>query len=435
MKLKAKHKKTLLSIIISMMVLSANYVVGNTSIPVPDEMRVLRYCDRAKAFLGLHQDSIPHEVMLIDVYYDKQLIDYAEPKYGKPMGKYVITDRKKLLDFLSIAKKANSHKYIFLDVIFEEGMTTEQDSALFATIASMDNIVIPCHENKPLQDSILYTKAANSDYTVTWEDNDFARFQFIHQGVKSAPLRIYEDLEHKTITQHGLLFTSNGWLCRNGVSLKLPITITGNSKKEGVWKHYDVCNLGTDILSSDVQIPIAEQIRNKIVVIGDFENDKHDTYAGTQPGSVICLNAYYALLRGDHMLSGWTLLFYGVIAALYYFLTLSYLERKTLQSYVKNAWLKVAFSLLNISFIFWAIAFAVYILFDIVYCVWVPIGIFSLLDFCISIYYSRQDIKDTFRSIKKECIEKYKQILNRFKHEKAGDNDSSALATTSNRQS
>ena len=246
---------------------------------------------------------------------------------------------------------------------------------------------------------------------------------------------IYEDLEHKTITQHGLLFTSNGWVCRNGVSLKLPITITGNSKKEGVWKHYDVCNLGTDILSSDVQIPIAEQIRNKIVVIGDFENDKHDTYAGTQPGSVICLNAYYALLRGDHMLSGWTLLFYGVIAALYYFLTLSYLERKTLQSYVKNAWLKVAFSLLNISFIFWAIAFAVYILFDIVYCVWVPIGIFSLLDFCISIYYSRQDIKDTFRSIKKECIEKYKQILNRFKHEKAGDNDSSALATTSNRQS
>ena len=42
MKLKAKHKKTLLSIIISMIVLSANYVVGNTSIPVPDEMRVLR---------------------------------------------------------------------------------------------------------------------------------------------------------------------------------------------------------------------------------------------------------------------------------------------------------------------------------------------------------------------------------------------------------
>lgn len=434
MKPKAKHKKALLSIAISMIVLSANYLVGNTSIPVPDEMRVLRYCDRTKAFLGFHQDSVPNEVLLIDVYYDKQLIDYSEPEYGKPMGKYVITDRQKLLDFLTMAQKAHSYKYIFLDVFFEEGMTTEQDSVLFATIASMDNIIIPCHEGKTLQDPILYQKAANSDYTVIWDDTDFARFQFIHQGVKSAPLRMYEDIKHKTITKHGALFTSNGWLCRNGVSLKMPITVTGNSKKEGEWKNYDVCNLGTDILSSDAQAPIAEQIRNKIVVIGDFENDKHDTYVGPQPGSVICLNAYYALLRGDHMISGWTMLFFATMAVLYYFLALSYLEGKALQFYVKNAWLKIAFSLLNTGFILWAIAFAVYIIFDIVYCVWIPIGLFSFLDFCISIYYSRHDIKDAFKNIKKKCIEKFKQIKNRFKHEKAGSNNSSALTATSNVQ-
>ena len=428
MKLKTKHKKGLLSIVISMIVLSANYVVGNTSIPVPDEMRVLRYCDRTKAFFGLHQDSVPNDVLLIDVFYDKQLVDYVTPDFNMPKGKYVITDRQKLLDFLTIAKKANNYKYIFLDVIFEEGMTTEQDSALFATIASMDNIIIPCHENKTLQDTVLYTKAANSDYTVTWEDTDFARFQFIHQKVKSAPLRMYEDIKHKTITQRGFLFFCNGLLCRNGVTLKLPITISGNNKRNGGWEHYNVCNLGTDILSSDAHVPVANQIRDKIIVIGDFKNDIHDTYAGPQPGYVICLNAYYELLHGDHMISGFTLLLYVMMAVGYYFLSLSYLEGRTLQSYIKNAWLKVAGSFLSINVIFWTIAFAVYILFDVVYSVWIPIGIFSILDFLISLYHSRHDFMDLYKKIE----EKFKRLKNRYKHEKTDAYNASTLSATSN---
>lgn len=387
--------KVLVSVTMSLIITSANYVAGNTSFPLPDEMKVLQSWDKLKKWINLDRDSIPDEVMLIDVSYDKQLADYTVNDVT--VGRYAVTDRQKLFDFLSIAQRADNYKYIMLDVIFERGISSPQDSALFQLIASMKRIVIPVHKDAPLEDSILYRKAANADYTVTWEETNFARFQFIHDGVPSMPLRMYQDLTGDSIHQCGPLYFSQGWLCRNGVTLKMPIHFTEDIEQTGNMQRINVLHLGCDVLALDSIVPVSDEIKDKLVVIGNFSEDVHDTYAGLMPGSIICLNAYYALLHGDHILLGrygGVLFFYLFMLLLYFVISMAYLNGISLSTKVQNPWLKLLLSFVSINMLFWMIAVLAYILpLDLVYNVWIPIGVFSLLDFVANIFSNNKNKK------------------------------------------
>ena len=113
------RKTIVVSVIVSLAVLLLNYIVGNTSIPLPNEMSILQGWDKFVSVNGTIKDSIPDEIMLIDVAYDKELVDYEED--GFYVGKDFITDRNKLFQFLSLVKEAGNYKYVMLDVIFEEG--------------------------------------------------------------------------------------------------------------------------------------------------------------------------------------------------------------------------------------------------------------------------------------------------------------------------
>ena len=276
-----------------------------------------------------------------------------------------------------------------LDVIFEKGISSPQDSALFSLIASMKRIVIPAHQDMPLEDSVLYCKAANADYTITWEETNFARFQYIHDGMPSMPLRMYQEIYGDSISKCGFLFFSRGWLCRNGITLKMPVRLSADTEEEGYMKKINVLYLGSDVLAMDSIAPISEEIKDKIVIIGSFNEDVHDTYAGLMPGSIICLNAYYALVHGEHVLLGrygGVLVFYIFMLLLYFFISMAYLNGFSLSAKIQNPWLKLLLSLISINVLFWIIAVLAYILpLDLVYNVWIPIGIFSLLDFVANI--------------------------------------------------
>ena len=379
-KKQATRKKVIVSAVFSVAILLFSYVVCNTSIPLPDEMSVLQGWDKFKSINGYNSDSIPDDVLLVNVTYDKQLVDYSRD--GIPLGQYAITDRKKLLDFLRIAKKAENYKYILLDVIFEKGIVSRYDSALFSLIVSMQRIVIPVHKDAPLQDRVLYRKAASADYTVTWKDTNFTRFKYCWGDLPSIPLKMYQDLDGKTITKHGFIYTSNHWLCQNGLTLQLPIRITKDVDMEEDKMKFNVLQLGTDLLAIDSISPVSNEIKDKIVVIGDFYNDIHDTYVGPQAGSIICLNAYYALQRGDHVLFGpWGLRF------------VFYITGSSLSSFAESSWLKTIISLFSIGAIYWTIAILGYMFFDTVYNLWIPITVFSILSFITYIYSLIKELK------------------------------------------
>ena len=355
-------------------------------------MAVLQGWDKLKTFNGLSKDSIPDEILLVNVSFDKQLVGYE--KNGMPVGQYAITDRRKLLKFLRLAQKANNYKYILLDVIFEKGIASETDSALFQQIASMEHIVIPVHKDAPLQDSILYKKAANADYTVTWQETNFSRFKFRWGDLPTIPLKMYQELNGEDISRHGIFYSSCNWLCQNGITLQLPFKMSNDTKREGDHLKYDVIQLGVDLLELDSISPIANDIKDKIVVIGDFYTDVHDTYLGPQPGSILCLNAYYALQRGDHILDGRKFLFYIIISLIYFILTLCYMNGFSLSELTDKVWFKAIISFGSISLLFWIMAIFGYIFFDTVYNFWIPIVIFSTLGTIIYINSLIKEIKN-----------------------------------------
>lgn len=353
--------KVVISIILSLSVLLLSYFMGNTSSPMAGEKAVLVKLNNWKSFLNLNKDSVPDDVLLINVAFDKALAEYSEN--GMPIGKFTITDRQKLLQFLTKAREANNYKFIMMDVIFERGIETEYDSILFHTIASMQRIVIPVHKDAPLQDSILYAKAANGDYSITHDETNFVRFQFMHDDTPSMPLVMYNASTGMNIARNGPFYISDGHLCSNGLTLKLPIRISGayinknNGYDENNQRERSYIYMGADVLNVDSIIPVAEQIADKIIAIGDFNTDVHRTYAGKQPGSVICLNAYYALLRGEHLVSYPFLFFLFIV---YVIISLLMLNGKTLDTFVSNPLLKVASSFFTYTIVFTFIAMVVY---------------------------------------------------------------------------
>lgn len=396
-RIKKEWRKICFSILISLTIILANYWLGNTLFPLPDEIGVFQKINGWNSFRGNQKGNVPDSLLFINVCYDKMLVDYAEN--DMPVGQYPITDREKLLKLLTVAKQANNYRYIFLDIIFEEGIgTTPYDSALFHTIASMDRIILPVHENAKLQDSILYRKSANADYAVAWEETNFARYQFLHKDMPSVPLKMYIDkkqLEGTGIKEHGggLWYTDDGILCSNGVTLLLNVRMTGRfMDTESQERERNFIYLGADLLNIDSIIPIQEQIADKILVIGDFKDDVHDTYIGPQPGSSICVNAYISLMNGDHFVNWWVVIFSFL---LYTTVGTAFLMGHSFSSPFKK-WpiIKLFVSFISTGLFFTLIAAVMFKWFDIALNIWLPSLIYPSIDAVVQKYQDYKENKD-----------------------------------------
>lgn len=127
--------KYLFSISLSLVILIFSYLIGNTSFAMPGETALFQKINGWNSFWGVQKGNVPDSLLFINVCYDKELANYEEN--GIPVGKFVITDREKLLRLLTEAKAANNYRYIFLDIVFENEINTPVDSALFQTIASI----------------------------------------------------------------------------------------------------------------------------------------------------------------------------------------------------------------------------------------------------------------------------------------------------------
>lgn len=376
------NRKTLgVSLLVSLAITIFSYVVGNSIHPMAGEYAAQKQIADFKKFLGVQMGNVPDSILFINVCYDKELVPYEEE--GMPVGQAPITDREKLLKLLTAAKEAGNYRYIFLDVLFDKAFETPVDSALYATIMSMDRITIPQHKGTPLADDRLYRKAANADYSVTWKQLTFAHYQFLHDdSIPSVALKMYADrnhLEDGGIVPHwgGLWYTDNGRLCKNGITLFINVSINGSLlDEEGQMRERNYIYLGADLLDMDEVVPVKEQIADKILVIGDFKSDTHTTYVGAQPGSACCINAYIMLMQGKHYVNWLNILIMFII---YTTVGTFYLRGTSFQSLFDNPWLGVLMSFLSTATLFLVIAVIAF-WHDIAFNMWVPTTIYSLID-------------------------------------------------------
>lgn len=240
------------------------------------------------------------DALFVNVRYDKDIADITYSN-GSLKGKTDITNRETVLRFLQLLDSVNNYNYIVLDIRFEDGITTPYDSALFNQISRMRNISYSRHSDIATLDNIASDKATINNAVATTLTS-FTRYQFLQDGEESIPLKIFQETDsmHRTIHRHGLFYTFDGKLCYNSPFLCIPEDFLYGHEENGCQNYYD---LGPVLLNDDFfDADFLKSFTNKkIIFIGDFESDVHDTYSGSQPGSYILYLAYKEIVNMTHI--------------------------------------------------------------------------------------------------------------------------------------
>lgn len=343
--LRRRGLQLLMAAVFTGVLLVACYIYDNVPHSLLGSASVSQRYEIAKsALLGL-SDKVPDDVMLVNIAYDRELVNYydeLQPEF--PSGVVSVTDRRRLIAFFNQLADNPTYKYIMCDVRFEPNIDSpEVDNELYDAIARTPRLVLPMHEGEEPTDPRIFSKAGYSDYAVNFVESNFVKYEFCKNNDESFPLKAYHDLTGHTISKYGPLYVSNGQLSRKCVELKFPVRIysdgvmsldsldilAATGSISGTKRVY--YNLGADIL--DMDMDMAVKAKDKIIVIGDFSGgDNHSTYLGDMPGAVINYNALCALLNEDHIVSVTEIVFLFIL----YFLVAVYIlsGRSVMQTFL-----------------------------------------------------------------------------------------------------
>lgn len=372
-----------LSIVVAMQV--ADYFITNFSYPLLDSVDSIMLFD----YFNKKGEAPDSDIYYANVGFDKQLVP-VEDEFGDEIGKTAITDRKLLAEYLNLLRDTG-YKYIFLDIRFEEGTKSEDDSLLFATMAHLDRFSFSLHRDLEtlVPDSLLH-KGAYSDYRGNFRDG-FIRYELLQDHEESTPLRMYSVIEggHK-MTHRGIFYYDNSNLAYNMV---FPSFYRNDTEHEGEMGREKYHYLGYELKNDPDALRAAA--RDKIVVIGDFENDKHQTYMGEVPGPLLSVRTYQTLNRGSHRFS-W--ICFSITSVVYFFILYLLVGKYDINNKIckvlriKSRILVFLMSLIGWGILLEAVKLTLYALFGIAFVAWLPALVFS----CVSFFneYSKIEIKD-----------------------------------------
>ena len=375
-----KQRKTALivSLINVIVLLLLSYFISNQAIFTGEDLNKYAWMEWIKDKCGLTRDIEENkDVVFVNVAYDKQLIDRHDD-YGMSVGNVDVTDRAKLRSILEVLQRTGLYKYIFLDVRFEKGYDSPEDSALFTQIKKMRNIVVATHSDIELLDPSLSTKTAFNDYPTTIIESNFTRYEYLKDGQASVALFAYRELTGNSIDRHLCFYTSNHSLCYKSLFINAPIEDWSEFNEQQTKMYY---NLGNDLLENYSNKDIAMLTKGKYVVIGDMVEDMHDTYSGSKPGSVITYYAFVALMNGEHFVRYGLLMFLGLI---YFVISLSLFESSSIIEripYIKKSrskFIHLCASLLEYSFLLLVVMIALNLLFGIATSIMLPSLYFAI---------------------------------------------------------
>lgn len=270
--------------------------------------------------LTVRGDYNGEDVVAVNVAYDKVLAPHIG-KQKDTLGVKAITDRRKLLSFLTMLKERDSYDYIMCDVRFDD-YSTEYDDSLFSTIASMRDIVV-ASDDPAKAPEIIKDKAVKAAYNQRNIGDGFMKYEYLYRdGQPSIALRMWEDKTGGEIKKHWWGYSVNGKLCVKSIVPDFRYTIidelseTSSPRPDNVNVYSSgVYYMGTQVVDLyEEGLVSGKFFDNKTVLIGDLnEYDIHTTIVGAQPGTIIIFNAYLALLNGDNVIPFWIYLLLFIV--------------------------------------------------------------------------------------------------------------------------
>jgi hypothetical protein len=317
----------------------------------------------------------PDEIIFIDVSKSKYLIPLNEDSTEND----IITNRKYLTQlFTLLAANKNQVKYVLCDVHFD--VPTPDDSLLSQSISNLKDkfLGITVYAN----DSLCLNIANMRSASVSMDLQQGAVYKIPYFGIYGdtlVPFKMYTDLDKGNGHENSLFtrFSGKGIAFNNQINDYL---LRGSDFTDG---KYIKIGLGELVSILEFSPGIFEQyLQNRYILIGDFENDNHDTYLNTQPGTLILFNAYLHLHLNRQILPIWYLIILYIFFHWIIWLQASkrghHLKLKLKIKYFEPFEFPV--NILSITFLLIVFTFLSSMLFNINFSIFHLIAIFSFVD-------------------------------------------------------
>ena len=221
----------------------------------------------------------------IDTSYDLALVE-ATGADGFPLGNRAITDRAALARLLRRLARADAHRLVLCDVLFDT--PSPDDAALQAAFDSLRRAVVPTVLDADGRPHPLVIDAPAAVAAYRQEGGSFVRFPLVAAGsLATVPLAMHRAL-HPGEPVRGPLR-----LDRFIPDLRLPPSAAPAPVPLGQLLLLPEATLARDYFA------------DRIVVVGAFAGgrDRHATALGSMPGPLLLANVYLALRYGDHVLT------------------------------------------------------------------------------------------------------------------------------------
>ncbi|MBO4488614.1 MAG: hypothetical protein J5741_03025 [Bacteroidales bacterium] len=415
MKNKTFRKRVIVSFAIAFFLVIADYWIQNITFPLFDDENLLAWVDQ---LLGTNKEYFDeNDVTYINLGKDKELITITDD-WGDTIGNDVITDRNTILRFLKLAENSG-YSCIFLDVRFEKGYNSPNDSALFEQLRKMPRLILPAHregEESEFIDSSLRAKMAYADYRSTIFSG-FSRYEYLQDNQQSVALRMWSILENRNIIKTWYGYSCGHCKpCYNLCYIPLPeylhLSTENEDPENPSMEHIRYPYAGSMILNPQ-RIPekdvIDNLLKNKIVVLGDFDNDLHDSYIGEVPGPVLSVAAYKYLSAGRNKVD-W--IYVSFLFVLFFICSYFILARRHISKLFKEgSFLRFLLSFVSIGILFFFLKVFLYKFFLISMIMILPTVIFHILG-------NLDNYRTFFSYFKKGFAYSKDKLLNRFHKDK-----------------
>jgi len=257
------------------------------------EGEVLTKLDNTREMISRKKYKPPYSFIFVNVAKDLELV---KDENG---GDNVITDRQKLSSFFKILADRNQHTYLIADIFFD--IPSDHDNVLASELRRLRHVVFPKHlSDSGILPSVITVPSAVADYNTNTKR--FSKFRLIYRdSLKTIPVIIHEELQHVKYSTRSWGVFCNGSYCMQPIAPRYYI------KPEQFIdsRDYPYFNLGDLLILSGDSSFYDQFLKNRFILLGNFETDVHATPVGKMPGTLILLNTYLSLLNGKHQPSAW----------------------------------------------------------------------------------------------------------------------------------
>lgn len=293
---------------------------------------------------------------------------------GDGTGNDVVTDRQTLSAFLEVlARHHGEFKFLLCDVLLNE--PGAGDSALASQFYMMTDYVTPYYlENGTPRLPGLNIPAENmgfAGYDVSHglEASDkLLKYQLYYNGLlKSIPQAVYEALSPngaEVECRYGLLWI-NGRPHFNTIIFDLLMRPAEPQRgRDGVV--ISSLNYISTLLKVNEQLFFDSTFKDKIIVLGNYKTDLHETVYGQLPGPLILANIYEGISQDKHRITTWWIVtmiiaFSGLSYLVFYFSA----HRRLKHAIIRNPWGRKMLRFLSISMAIWGISLFSFFIFDV----------------------------------------------------------------------